>query len=95
MPGAPLTTAEDSVLLVQITDSHLFAEADGRLLGLDTHDSLGKVVDLVLAEQPVIDLALATGDLSQDGSVASISAFACSRRVFVRRFAGARATTTN
>jgi Icc protein len=75
LPGAPLTTAEDSVLLVQITDSHLFAEADGRLLGLDTHDSLGKVVDLVLAEQPVIDLALATGDLSQDGSVASYQRF--------------------
>ena len=83
MPGAPLTTAEDSVLLVQITDSHLFAEADGRLLGLDTHDSLGKVGDLVLAEQPVIV------------RLPPISAFASSRRVFVRRFAGARATTTN
>ncbi|MCF7201118.1 3',5'-cyclic-AMP phosphodiesterase [Pseudomonas oligotrophica] len=75
MPGAPLENTEVSALLVQITDSHLFAEADGRLLGLDTRDSLSKVIDLVLAEQPAIDLVLATGDLSQDGSVASYQCF--------------------
>jgi len=61
--------------LVQLSDSHLFAEADGKLLGMATRDSLNSVVDLVLTEQPAIDLILATGDLSQDGSVESYQAF--------------------
>lgn len=75
LPGAPVTAVEDSVLLVQLTDSHLFAEADGKLLGLNTGDSLARVVELAVAEQPRIDLILATGDLSQDGSVASYQRF--------------------
>jgi Icc protein len=61
--------------LVQLSDSHLFAEADGALLGMTTRDSLTAVVDRVLAEQPQIDLVLATGDLSQDGTVESYQAF--------------------
>lgn len=73
MPSASLNSS--SVLLVQLSDSHLFAEADGKLLGMTTRDSLNAVVDLVLAEQPDIDLILATGDLSQDGSVESYQAF--------------------
>lgn len=80
MPGASLTV-EDSVLLVQLTDSHLFAEADGKLLGMNTCDSLERVVELAISEQPRIDLILATGDLSQDGSVASYQRF---RRVAER-----------
>ncbi|TBU88192.1 3',5'-cyclic-AMP phosphodiesterase [Stutzerimonas kirkiae] len=62
---------EDALLLVQLTDSHLFGERDGRLLGLPTLDSLREVVGLVLAQQPRVDLLLATGDLSQDGSAQS------------------------
>nr|WP_314582044.1 3',5'-cyclic-AMP phosphodiesterase [uncultured Pseudomonas sp.] len=73
MPSASLNSS--SVLLVQLSDSHLFAEADGKLLGMTTRRSLEAVVDLVLAEQPHIDLILATGDLSQDGSVESYRAF--------------------
>ncbi|NBB10890.1 3',5'-cyclic-AMP phosphodiesterase [Pseudomonas sp. SLFW] len=73
MPSAPSNPS--SVLVVQLSDSHLFAEADGQLLGMQTRDSLKAVVDLVLAEQPDIDLVLATGDLSQDGSVESYQAF--------------------
>ena len=53
MPGASLTV-EDSVLLVQLTDSHLFAEADGKLLGMNTCDSLEQVVELAIDEQPRI-----------------------------------------
>ncbi len=75
MPGASLTAVEDSVLLVQLTDSHLFAEADDNLLGMNTCDSLRQVVELAIDEQPRIDLLLATGDLSQDGSVASYQRF--------------------
>ena len=75
MAAAPLTAEKDSVLLVQLTDSHLFAEAGGKLLGMDTAESLKRVVDLVLDEQPEIDLVLATGDLSQDGSLDSYKRF--------------------
>lgn len=73
MPSAPLNSS--SVLVVQLSDSHLFAEAHGQLLGMKTADSLKAVIDLVLAEQPAIDLVLATGDLSQDGTVASYQTF--------------------
>ncbi|MFY1666390.1 3',5'-cyclic-AMP phosphodiesterase [Pseudomonas sp. Pseu.R1] len=73
MPSA--SSHPSSVLVVQLSDSHLFAEADGSLLGMTTRDSLNAVVDLVLAEQPDIDLVLATGDLSQDGTVESYQAF--------------------
>lgn len=64
-----------SVLLVQLSDSHLFAEETGKLLGMNTRDSLQRVIDKVRAEQPQIDLMLASGDLSQDGSLASYQSF--------------------
>lgn len=76
MPSSPHSSPAAALLLVQITDSHLFAEADGCLLGMDTADSLSRVVAQVRAEQPRIDLLLATGDLSQDGSPASYRRFA-------------------
>ncbi|MCY1349703.1 3',5'-cyclic adenosine monophosphate phosphodiesterase CpdA [compost metagenome] len=75
MPSSPRAPADGSVLLVQLTDSHLFAEADGKLLGLATQDSLQRVIDRVREEQSRIDLILATGDLSQDGSAASYRRF--------------------
>ncbi|MBV6286428.1 3',5'-cyclic-AMP phosphodiesterase [Pseudomonas aegrilactucae] len=71
MPHSTLPSRDASVLLVQLSDSHLFAEADATLLGMNTRDSLRRVVERVLEEQPVVDLVLATGDLSQDGSVES------------------------
>lgn len=57
----------DVVRLVQITDTHLQGEANGKLLGMDTDRSLQAVLDLVRREQPVIDLVLGTGDLSNHG----------------------------
>ncbi|MFZ6046118.1 3',5'-cyclic-AMP phosphodiesterase [Pseudomonas sp. CR3202] len=75
MPRPLPQAADESVLLVQLSDSHLFAEADGKLLGMDTRDSLRQVIEQVLQEQPRIDLVLATGDLSQDGSADSYRRF--------------------
>jgi len=63
------------VYVVQLTDAHLFADPAGTLLGLRTRDSLRHVIRQVRREQPRIDLLLCTGDLSQDGSVASYQAF--------------------
>lgn len=62
--------------VVQLTDSHLFAELDGSLMGVKTQDSLEHVINLVRAEQTQIDLLLCTGDISQDGSSASYQRFA-------------------
>ena len=75
MPSVATLTTEDPVLLVQLSDSHLFANAHGSLLGLNTRQSLHHVVDLVRAEQPSVDLLLGTGDLAQDGSVAAYQHF--------------------
>lgn len=75
MPSASKSSTDSSVLIVQLSDSHLLEEEGGRLLGMDTQDSLQQVVDRVLEEQPKVDLILATGDLSQDGSEASYRRF--------------------
>lgn len=61
--------------VVQISDSHLFASTDGRLLGLNTEDSLKLVLDRVAREQAHIDVILATGDLSQDGTTTAYRRF--------------------
>ncbi|MEH6564970.1 MAG: 3',5'-cyclic-AMP phosphodiesterase [Halopseudomonas sp.] len=58
----------DHVCVVQLTDSHLFGGDSADLLGLDTLDSLNSVIDLVLGEIARMDLVLATGDITQDGS---------------------------
>ncbi|WP_256737446.1 3',5'-cyclic-AMP phosphodiesterase [Pseudomonas sp. dw_358] len=91
MPNVPLLPAGSAALLVQLTDSHLFAEAQGKLLGMTTRDSLQRVIELVAAEQPQIDLILATGDLSQDGTAESYQAFDAMTQAFdvpKRWFAG-------
>lgn len=61
--------------VVQLSDSHLFASEQGKLLGLNTEFSLSKVLELIRQEQTAIDIVLATGDLSQDGTAASYLRF--------------------
>jgi Icc protein len=75
LPSVSTLTTADSALLVQLSDSHLFAETDGALLGMNTRDSLQKVIELVRLQQPRIDLIIASGDLSQDGSLESYQLF--------------------
>ncbi len=62
-------SANKPLRVVQVTDCHLFASPDGKLLGLNTEFSLGKVLELIEKEQPAMDLILATGDLAQDASL--------------------------
>ncbi len=58
---------KDSGLLVaQITDTHLFAQEEQKLLGLTTVDSLRAVVERLIQLQPKPHILLVTGDLSQD-----------------------------
>lgn len=64
-------TEKDYLLCIQITDSHLFATPQEKLLGVPTSNSLEQVISLIQEEHPTIDFCLATGDISQDGSLAS------------------------
>ncbi|MDD1014150.1 3',5'-cyclic-AMP phosphodiesterase [Pseudomonas rubra] len=75
MPQPSIPLSDAPVYLVQLTDSHLFADAQGTLLGMSTRDSLQRVIERVRDEQPRIDLVLATGDLTQDGSLESYCCF--------------------
>jgi len=60
-------TTRKPVHIAQITDTHLYANSRGQLLGLNTHDCLQQVVDLALSTQAP-DLVVASGDLAHDGS---------------------------
>lgn len=75
MVAAP-DNSKKGTTIVQITDSHLFHEDDGCLLGVPTLHSLTAVVDRLLEEQGDVQLVLGTGDISQDGSLRSYQHFA-------------------
>jgi 3',5'-cyclic-AMP phosphodiesterase len=59
------------MLVVQITDTHLFAEAEGEMYGCRTRDSFDAVIDAIANLSPRPDVLLLTGDISQDDSPAS------------------------
>lgn len=59
------------IRIVQITDTHLYADISACLLGLNTEESLKAVSDAVRENQLPADLILATGDLTHDGSRAA------------------------
>ena len=62
-------SAVNPLKVVQITDTHLYGASTGKLLKMNTHESLSRVIDLILAnETNGIDLILATGDIAQDAS---------------------------
>jgi Icc protein len=60
-------TVDNSIRIVQITDTHLYADPSGTLLGLNTRHCLDQVVEL-LGRAPPPDMIVASGDLSHDGS---------------------------
>lgn len=61
--------------VVQISDCHLFSSTEGRLLGLNTEDSLRLVLEKVKREQTNIDVILATGDIAQDATEVAYKRF--------------------
>lgn len=65
----------DNVVLLQITDTHLFANEAGMLLGVETQDSFHAVLDAVDAAARPFDAVVATGDISQDHSEQSYQRF--------------------
>ena len=64
------------VRILQITDTHLFAEKHETLLGVNTWDSYQAVLAAIRASQRECDLVVATGDLAQDHSSAAYQHFA-------------------
>lgn len=62
------TLPAGTVRIAQITDTHLYADTERRLLGLNTLECLRRVIDLVEATAWPIDMVLATGDLVHDAS---------------------------
>ncbi|VAW74018.1 3',5'-cyclic-nucleotide phosphodiesterase [hydrothermal vent metagenome] len=59
-------TTDPVLRIAQITDTHLYADPDAQLLGLNTRHCLQQVVNLARGRNP--DLIVASGDLSHDGS---------------------------
>lgn len=76
MNVSPSLESSDTIRLVQITDTHLFAADDGCLLSVNTADSFQAIVQAILAQQVAFDAILATGDISQDHSAQSYQRFA-------------------
>lgn len=54
--------------VLQLTDTHLYADPQGSLLGINTQETLLDVVDSFREREWPIDLLLATGDLVHDSS---------------------------
>lgn len=67
---------EANIRILQITDTHLFAEKHETLLGVNTWESYRAVLDAIRAQQRDCDLIVATGDLSQDHTAAAYQHFA-------------------
>ncbi|MCG9728575.1 3',5'-cyclic-AMP phosphodiesterase [Shewanella sp. Isolate13] len=65
----------ESVRIVQVTDPHLFADPEAQLLGVNTAQSLGAVLNTISAVNYPAHFMLATGDISQDYSNESYHSF--------------------
>lgn len=57
---------QDYIELLQITDTHIFADSNDRFDEVDTNDSLNQVLSLAKIQNWPIDGILATGDLVHD-----------------------------
>ncbi len=65
----------DSIKLLQITDTHLFASEAGSLLSVNTLQSFQAVVKEIIHREVSYDFILATGDISQDHTEVSYQRF--------------------
>lgn len=65
-----------SVRVVQVTDTHLFADVGDVLVGMNCETGMRDVIELVRQQEGSIAAVLCTGDISQDNSSASYRRFA-------------------
>lgn len=71
-----LSSNKGVISLLQVTDTHLFADPQQDLLGVKTQASYQAVIDAIIQNQQTFDAVLATGDISQDNSLDSYHFFA-------------------
>lgn len=64
------------IRILQITDTHLFADKCETLLGINTWDTYQAVIAAIQAQRRAFDLIVATGDLAQDQSALAYRHFA-------------------
>ncbi|NUF50016.1 3',5'-cyclic-AMP phosphodiesterase [Gilliamella sp. ESL0250] len=62
--------------ILHITDTHLFADEDGSLLGINSNASFLAVINEIGRNNKQFDLIVATGDFVQDGSKKAYARFA-------------------
>ena len=62
--------------ILQLTDSHLFEQVNGTLLGINTYQSYHAVLKILMMQAKPYDLIVATGDLAQDHSIRAYQHFA-------------------
>ncbi|PCJ43422.1 MAG: 3',5'-cyclic-AMP phosphodiesterase [SAR86 cluster bacterium] len=72
----PKTNITESYRVIQITDSHLFADESMALVGMNCQEGLEDVIELVKEHEEAIDCILCTGDIAQDASQAAYNRFA-------------------
>ena len=67
MPNNRPAAQSAPLRIAQITDTHLYADPEGLLLGLNTRRCLQAVIELAL-QAGAVDLVVASGDLAHDGT---------------------------
>lgn len=70
------TKVPNCVNILQITDTHLFSDEHGTLLGLNTAECFKAVLQTIAQQSINFDAIFVTGDISQDYSIESYKRFA-------------------
>lgn len=68
--------------ILHITDSHLFADANHELTGINTRDSYLAILDAIQKRQKKYDMVICSGDITQDHTLAAYQYFEQSLSVF-------------
>lgn len=71
-----------NIRILQISDTHLFAHAQGELLGLNTRQTFDAVVQMAYEDSLPLDMIILTGDLSHDGTPESYQYLADKLKIF-------------
>ena len=57
--------------ILQLTDTHLLADREGEMFGVNTYSALQNLLIFIKARIDLVDYIFLTGDVSQDMSVES------------------------
>jgi 3',5'-cyclic-AMP phosphodiesterase len=71
----PSSNKLPNIRFVQVTDSHLYADPNGVLVGMNCEEGLQDVLAMIDKDEPALAAVLCTGDISQDYSKESYLRF--------------------